>query len=61
MILWRTGDEWNSSDHQEYLLRDENEVAMLPVDCAPGSIARTYDWSAYYTLNEDRVWVKAVF
>ena len=61
MILWRIHDNWNHTHHCEFLLRDASEVELLPRDCAPGSIARTYDWSAYFTLDEDGEWVQAVF
>ena len=45
--------------HMEFQLTSEADLAQLPTDCAPGSIAYLDDYSKIWNLSNDGTW-KAV-
>ena len=45
-------------DGVELALDTEGEVNLLPVDCAPGSVAFVINTSKAYMLNGEKDWVE---
>lgn len=43
---------------KEFVVDTEGEVNLLPVDCAPGSVAFVINTSKAYMLNGEKDWVE---
>lgn len=55
MIVLKMGDNHNHMNHKEMYVKNEGELASIE-DCAPGSVAMTYDMSKVWILTEDGEW-----
>lgn len=56
--LIKVGNNFISSEHHEYQVRDENDIQDLPgLDvCQVGSLAYTADFNMIWNLGDDDVW-----
>lgn len=55
MVVLKVHGEHNYVDHKEVFVKNEGELAEIK-NCAPGSIAMTYDLSKTWVLDEDGAW-----
>ena len=51
-------NRYTSFYHDEYLIDDGEDIAFVPRNCAPGSLAYTVDLSKIYQLSNALEWVE---